>query len=73
MTIVEKILAAHTGQQSVRSGEFVNVKVDLVMASDLTAHIAIKQLQALGARKLFDPGRIVFVMDHFTPNKDVAA
>jgi 3-isopropylmalate dehydratase, large subunit len=73
MTIVEKILAAHTGMQSVRSGEFVNVKVDLVMASDLTAHIAIKQLQALGARKLFDPGKIVFVMDHFTPNKDVAA
>ncbi|AGL02053.1 3-isopropylmalate dehydratase, large subunit [Desulfoscipio gibsoniae DSM 7213] len=73
MTIVEKILAAHAGKQSVTSGEFINVKVDLVMASDLTAHISINQLQALGIRKLFDPSKIVFVMDHFTPNKDVAA
>lgn len=73
MTIVEKILAAHAGRQSVGSGEFLSVKVDLVMASDLTAHIAIKQFQALGVRRLFDPARIVFVMDHFTPNKDVMA
>ena len=73
MTIVEKILAAHAGKESVSSGEFVNVKVDLVMASDLTAYISIKQLNLLGVKKLFDPSKVVFVMDHFTPNKDVAA
>ncbi|HAG11426.1 MAG TPA: 3-isopropylmalate dehydratase large subunit [Desulfotomaculum sp.] len=73
MTIVEKILAAHAGKETVSSGEFVNVKVDLVMASDLTAYISIKQLDLLGVKKLFDPSKVVFVMDHFTPNKDVAA
>jgi 3-isopropylmalate/(R)-2-methylmalate dehydratase large subunit len=73
MTLAEKILAAHTGRESVKVGEFVNVKVDMVMASDLTAHIAADQFEKMGAKKVFDPKKVVFVMDHFFPNKDVAA
>jgi 3-isopropylmalate/(R)-2-methylmalate dehydratase large subunit len=73
MTIAEKILAAHSGKESVKTGEFVNVRVDLAMASDLTAHIAADQFERMGAKKMFDPRKVVFVMDHFFPNKDVAA
>ncbi len=71
MTIVEKILAAHAGKDSVRTGEFVNVKVDLVMAHDLTAGIAIQQFRKTGFDKVFDPRKVVLVMDHYVPNKDV--
>jgi 3-isopropylmalate/(R)-2-methylmalate dehydratase large subunit len=73
MTLAEKILSAHAGRESVKVGEFVNVKVDMVMASDLTAHIAADQFERMGAKRPFDPRKVIFVMDHFFPNKDVAA
>jgi len=71
LTIVEKILAAHAGKDNVRTGEFVNVKVDLVMAHDLTAGIAIQQFRKTGFDRVFDPRKVVLVMDHYVPNKDV--
>ena len=39
-TIAEKILAAHCGQARVSPGEFVRVKVDVVLANDITAPIS---------------------------------
>ncbi|MBW1972490.1 MAG: 3-isopropylmalate dehydratase large subunit [Deltaproteobacteria bacterium] len=71
MTIAEKILAAHASKSKVKPGEFINVKVDLVMAHDLTAGIAVDQFNKIGINKVFDPKKVVFVMDHFVPNKDV--
>jgi 3-isopropylmalate/(R)-2-methylmalate dehydratase large subunit len=35
MTITEKILAAHCSKKN-RSGELINVKLDLVLANDIT-------------------------------------
>lgn len=71
MTIAEQILAAHAGKKKVSTGEFVNVKVDLVMAHDLTAGIAIQQFRKTGYEKVFDPQKVVLVMDHYVPNKDI--
>lgn len=51
MTLVEKILAARAGLIEVSPGQFINVNVDLVMAHDLTASIAIRQFKELGAKK----------------------
>lgn len=73
MTLVEKILAAHAGKKEVRPGEFVNVKVDLVMASDVTAGITIKEFKKIGVEKIFDPDRVVIVMDHYIPSKDIVS
>jgi 3-isopropylmalate/(R)-2-methylmalate dehydratase large subunit len=71
LTIAEKILAAHAGKKSVKPGEFINVTVDLVMAHDLTAGIAIQEFKKTGYEKVFDPKKVVLVMDHYVPNKDV--
>ncbi len=71
MTIAEQILAVHAGKKKVTTGEFVNIKVDLVMAHDLTAGIAIQQFKKTGFGKVFDPAKVVLVMDHYVPNKDV--
>jgi 3-isopropylmalate/(R)-2-methylmalate dehydratase large subunit len=71
MTITEKILAAHSGRDSVRPGEIVNAKLDLVVAHEVTTPPAIVQLEKLGVRKVFDPSRIVVTPDHFVPNKDI--
>lgn len=73
MTIAEKILAAHVGRDAVRPGEFYFVPVDVVMANDVTAPIAIEQFERTGAARLFDPERVVLVPDHYVPNKDIKA
>ncbi len=73
MTLAEKILAAHSGKKKVSPGEFINVRVDLVMANDVTAPIAIKEFQKIGVKRVFDPNKVVMVPDHFVPNKDVAS
>ncbi len=73
MTLAEKILAVHSGRKEVRPGEIVSVKVDLVLANDITAPIAIREFERIGARRVFDPQRVVMVPDHFVPNKDIAS
>jgi 3-isopropylmalate/(R)-2-methylmalate dehydratase large subunit len=72
MTITEKILAAHCDQEEVRPGQFINARVDLVMASELSGVLAIEQFERIkGAKGLFDPRKVVLIPDHFTPNKDI--
>jgi 3-isopropylmalate/(R)-2-methylmalate dehydratase large subunit len=73
LTLAEKILAAHTTEETVSPGEFVNVRVDLILANDITAPIAIREFRKIGIGRVFDPKKIVFVPDHFTPNKDIAS
>ena len=73
MTLAEKILAAHAGKKRVSPGEFLNVRVDLILANDITAPIAIREFKRLGVGKVFDPKRVVMVADHFVPNKDIAS
>jgi 3-isopropylmalate/(R)-2-methylmalate dehydratase large subunit len=72
MTLAEKILAAHSGKREVSPGDLINVKVDLVMANDVTAPIAIEQFRKLGVADVFDKQRVVFVPSHFAPARDIA-
>lgn len=73
MTITEKILAAHAGKGFVEPGEIVYCKVDLALANDVTAPLAIKAFREMGAERVFDPTKVVLVPDHFTPNKDISS
>ncbi|MBQ3834266.1 MAG: 3-isopropylmalate dehydratase large subunit [Elusimicrobia bacterium] len=70
-TITEKILAAHCGKKVVVPGEFIEPKVDISLSNDVTAPLAIKEYLKTGTKKVFDKNKIAFVMDHFTPNKDI--
>ncbi|MGB9792218.1 MAG: aconitase/3-isopropylmalate dehydratase large subunit family protein, partial [Thermacetogeniaceae bacterium] len=71
MTITEKILAAHAGKKQVTPGELINCRLDLILANDITAPVAINEFEKLGVDRVFDPERVVLVPDHFTPNKDI--
>lgn len=73
MTISEKILAAHCGKDKVYPGELIYARLDLILANDITAPIAIKEFQKIGAKDVFDRQRIAFIPDHFTPQKDIKA
>ena len=71
MTLAEKILAAHCGQKEVHPGQFINARVDIVMASELSGIVAIEEFEKIKGARVFDPHKVVFVMDHFTPAKDI--
>ncbi|HSB52331.1 MAG TPA: 3-isopropylmalate dehydratase large subunit [Dissulfurispiraceae bacterium] len=73
MTITEKILAVHAGRKEVAPGELINAKVDLILANDITAPIAIQEFRKIGAKDVFDRNRVAFIPDHFAPQKDIKA
>jgi 3-isopropylmalate/(R)-2-methylmalate dehydratase large subunit len=73
LTLAEKILAAHADKKKVSPGDFINVRVDLILANDITAPLAIREFQRIGVKRVFDPTKVVMVPDHFVPNKDIAS
>jgi len=72
-TITEKILARAAGRDEVHAGDIIEAQVDLALANDITAPLAIAEFEKAGFTKVFDPARIALVPDHFTPNKDIKA
>ena len=71
MNITEKILAAHAGLDEVKAGDLITAKVDITLANDITGPVAINEFRKIGVEKVFDKKRVVFVPDHFVPNKDI--
>ncbi len=70
-TITEKILAFHAGLKEVEAGQLIEADVDIALANDVTAPIAIAEFEKLGVEKVFDNERVLLIPDHFTPNKDI--
>lgn len=71
MTITEKILAKHAGLPDVTPGQLIECDLDLVLANDVTAPIAIREFRRTGATRAWNKDRIALVPDHYTPNKDI--
>lgn len=61
MTVTEKILARHAGVEHVEPGQIIKVKLDLVMANDLSASVAIGEFRKIDGARVFDPARIALV------------
>jgi len=70
MTLIEQILARHSGLKDVEPGQYVEAEVDLVMLSDVALR-SIQAFQELGAEKVYDPEKVVIVFDHNVPARDV--
>ena len=73
MTMSQKILAAHAGLASVKAGQLIEAKLDMVLGNDITSPVAINVFHDSKANAVFDRTKIAMVMDHFTPNKDIKA
>lgn len=73
MTMTQKILAHAAGLESVKAGELIQAKLDIVMGNDITTAVAIPEFKKTGAKDVFDKEKVVIVLDHFTPNKDIKA
>jgi len=70
-TITEKIILKHTNSKEISPGDLIFVKVDIVLANDITAPLAIKEFKKIGVERVFDVERIALIPDHYTPNKDI--
>ncbi len=71
MDITKKILAEHSGLEYVEAGQLITSKVDITLANDITGPVAINEFNKIGVDKVFDNERVVFVPDHFVPNRDI--
>lgn len=67
MTIVEKILAAHSGREQVTPGEYVWAKIDETNAMTDT----FEELEQLGVDHVWDCDRVYCVSDHSAPPANV--
>ena len=70
-TTSEKILARASGQESVSAGDIIWANVDRAMMDDILGprvQIAEK-IQALGG-KVWDPGKVVIISDHYPPARE---
>ena len=72
-TVAEKILLAHSDVDHVEPGQVVMVRCDIVLANDVTGPVAFRQMEKMGASKVFKTAKIVMVADHFAPAKDLGA
>ncbi|MFN7170489.1 MAG: 3-isopropylmalate dehydratase large subunit [Candidatus Omnitrophota bacterium] len=73
LTITEKILLRHSGDKEIYPGKFILAEVDFAFGNDITAPLAIKALEEIGIKKVFNPKRIALIPDHFTPAKDLSS
>ena len=69
--MTQKILAAHCGEASVKAGQLINARLDIVLGNDITTPVAINEFEKAGFDSVFDKTRVNIVLDHFVPNKDI--
>lgn len=62
MTIIEKILAAHSGKKSVKPGDIVDVLIDVRLARDFGGAGVVQNLQS-NQLKIADPDKTFFTFD----------
>jgi 3-isopropylmalate/(R)-2-methylmalate dehydratase large subunit len=70
-TIAEKILLAHCHQKAIKPGEFIEADIDVALANDITAPLAISEFKKSGFKQVFNKNKVVLVPDHFAPAKDL--
>lgn len=71
MTMTQKILANHAGLNEVVAGQLIEADLDMVLGNDVTAPVAIKEMEKFKKKGVFHKDKIALVPDHFTPNKDI--
>ncbi|MBO6148049.1 MAG: 3-isopropylmalate dehydratase large subunit [Lachnospiraceae bacterium] len=71
MTMSQKILADHAHLESVNAGQLIEADLDLVLGNDITTPVAIRVMDGIDKKEVFDKDKIALVMDHFIPNKDI--
>jgi 3-isopropylmalate/(R)-2-methylmalate dehydratase large subunit len=70
-TFAEKLLAAKANEKEVIPGKIINASPDVLMCSASTFAVSIKQFRRTGIERIWDPERLVVILDHFVPADSV--
>lgn len=65
-TISEKMLSAKSGRDA-RAGDVVVCVADRLLGTDASSPMAIDYFEQMGGQRLFDPARVLFSFDHYSP------
>ena len=68
-TISEKILSRASGVDA-HAGDLVIAEIDAAMAHDGTALLAIEAFREMGGEKLWNPSKVILVLDHVAPSSN---
>lgn len=72
MTIAEKIIARAAGVAEVKAGDIHTVTLDRMMSNDGTTHLTVDMYNnKLKNKRIADPGKMVFIIDHNVPSNSV--
>ena len=72
MTISEKILARSSDKNKVEPGEIIDAKVDMAMSHDNAALVS-KVFNEIGVKNVWNPSKIVIILDHRVPANNIKA
>jgi 3-isopropylmalate/(R)-2-methylmalate dehydratase large subunit len=70
-TITEKILKQSSDSDEVKPGDFVKAQVDVALNHDVTSVIAFEAMRNMGRKKVWDPEKVVIVLDHVSPPSSI--
>lgn len=65
-TLTEKIMSRAAGKE-VSAGDIAVTGVDFAMVQDINGPRVVDVMEELGAERVFDPERVMFVFDHYSP------
>jgi 3-isopropylmalate/(R)-2-methylmalate dehydratase large subunit len=69
-TLAEKILARASGKADVKPGQYVTANIDLAMMTDQMDTV-YRVLAGAGIKKVWDPNKVVCLIDHYSPSPTV--
>jgi len=72
-TVAEKILARASRREEASAGEILKARVDVAMMPDLTTILAMNAMKAMGVERVWDPERVVAILDHVAPASTLMA
>ncbi len=70
-TITEKILQNSSESAKVKPGDFIKADVDVALNHDVTSVIAFEAMKRMGSNQVWDPDKIVFILDHVAPPSSI--
>jgi len=69
---LESILARHSDRKSVSAGDLITINVDIAGVNDLYVQV-IDEFKRMGGKKVWDPRKVVFFFDHYSPPSTIQA
>ncbi len=73
LTIAEKILLSHSDEKRIEPGEIIEATIDIAMSHEMLGTRVLPQLAEAGVKKIWDPSRVVVILDHWAPAPTIQA